>query len=80
MVYNVNYMSGWCFAIVNGKLAEIFFDKKRDKPKILGHAFVEPEEYKTKKELKWIKEDTAKYQLSYKNKKYKDLMGKEKLT
>lgn len=73
MVYTVNCMTGWCFAKVNSKLAEIYFEKEKGKPKILGHCYVKLEKYKTKKELKWIKEDTAKYQLSYKNKKYKNL-------
>lgn len=30
----------WCFAIVNGKLAEIYFETNKGKPKILGHCLV----------------------------------------
>ena len=65
---------GWCFAIINGRLAEIFFEpKKKGEPKILGHAYVKREEYKAKKEQKYITEDTAKFRLSYRNGLYKRL-------
>ena len=45
----------WSFAIINGRLAEIFFDemhgkiKRRRRIKISGHCYVKKEEYKTKK-------------------------------
>lgn len=69
----------WCFAKVNNKLAEIYFEEKRGKPKVLGHCYVKKAEFKTKRELKWIEEDTKKFQLIYKNGKYqpsgKDLEG-----
>lgn len=76
MVYNVNIMSdsGWCFAIINGKLAELFFEKTKDKIKFVGHSYVKSEEYRTKREQRMIKENTAKYQFSYKNRKYKNLI------
>lgn len=46
----------WCFAIVNNKLAEIFFDEKKNgQAKIWGHCYVRQEEYETKTEQKWIK-------------------------
>lgn len=63
----------WCFAIINGKLAEIYFETGERKPKILGHAFVKKEEFKTKSEQKYIKEDTLKFKFSYKNGKYQDI-------
>jgi len=44
----------WCFAIVNNRLAEIYFEEKMDKPKIIGYCYVKKEEYKTKREQKWI--------------------------
>ncbi len=66
---------GWCFAIINGRLAEIFFEpRKIGEPKILGHAYVKREEYKTKKEQTYIREDTAKFRLSYRNGLYKRLL------
>ena len=62
----------WCFAIVNGKLAEIYFDKKKnDQPKIWGHCCVKRKDYKTKQEQKWVDEDAKQGKVIYKNKKYK---------
>lgn len=61
----------WCFAKINGKLAEIYFEKTKGEPDILGHAYVEISKYKTKKEQRWIEIETAKFQLTYRNKKYK---------
>jgi len=61
----------WCFAIVNNKLAEIYFEKKKGKPKIIGHCYIKKEDYKTKQEQKWIREDTAKYRFIYRKGKYK---------
>ena len=46
----------WAFAIVN---------------KVWGHCYVNRSEYKTKKEQKWIDNDTKKYQFAYQNKKYR---------
>ncbi len=39
----------WCFAIVNNRLAEIYFEEKKGKTKIIGYCYVKEEEYKTKK-------------------------------
>ena len=64
---------GWCFALINGKLAEIFFDKKGKKILFEGHCFVEEEEYKTKQEKSWIKKDTSKYQFKYKSGEYTEI-------
>lgn len=61
----------WCFAIMNNRLAEIYFEKKKGKPEIIGHCYVEREEYETKQEQKWIKGDTTKYRFVYKKGKYK---------
>lgn len=61
----------WCFAIINNKLAEIYFDKTKKGPKFLGHCYVKKEEFKTKQEQKWIKQDTEKFKFVYRNKKYK---------
>lgn len=44
----------WCFAIVNGKLAEIYFDETKKGPKNIGHCYVKKEEYKIKREPKYI--------------------------
>ena len=64
---------GWCFAIVNGRLAEVFFEKKRKHISILGHAYVARNKYKTKKEVRWIEKDTSKFRFVYRKGAYKDL-------
>lgn len=69
---HVSQSMGWCFANVNGKLAEIFFEQGKDEISFYGHAYVKEEEYKTKKEKQWIKEDTAKHKFSYRKGRYKD--------
>jgi len=66
---------GWCFAIVNGKLAEIFFDQKKRQKVFLGHAYVSEDEYNTKRERTWIKKDTQKCKFSYRKGIYRDKMG-----
>ena len=63
----------WCFAKINNRLAEIYFEKKKGRPKIIGHCYVREKEYKTKKELVWIKADTAKFKFVHRNRKYKNL-------
>lgn len=62
----------WCFAIVNNKLAEIYFEKRRGKIKFMGHCYVKESEYTTKKEKKWILEDTKRTVLVYRKGEYKD--------
>lgn len=69
----ITKINGWCFAIVNGKLAEIYFhndDKKRE-TKVLGHCYVKRLEFKTKREQNHIRIDTAKNLLIYRKKKYR---------
>jgi len=71
LLKNINE-GGWSFAIVNNRLAEIFFDKmKNGMCKVWGHCYVKENEYKTKKEKNWIKQDTANLRFVYRNKKYK---------
>ena len=64
----------WSFAIINGKLAEIYFDKPRGHLKFRGHCYVERSEFKTKAELKAIDEDTKKVRLSYRKGIYRNLL------
>lgn len=61
----------WCFAIVNDRLAEIFFERSGSTLKFIGHCYVKKEKYGTKKEQKWIDEDTEKFKFSYRKAKYK---------
>ncbi len=62
----------WCFAKINGRLAELFFEKNGNEPKVIGHAYVSVTKYTAKRELKLVEKDTAHYQLSYRNKVYRD--------
>ena len=69
---------GWCFAMVNGRLAEIFFRHKKDgEPVIEGFCYVKASEYKTKREKQHIKIDTKRYRFTYRNKKYFDQIRKK---
>ena len=62
----------WSFAIINNKLAEIYFDKnKKGQPKFSGHCYVKKEDLKIKAELKAIDEDTAKYKFVYRKGEYR---------
>ena len=63
---------GWCFAIINNRLGEIFFenDHKKKKSFIWGHCYVKRSEYKTKREQRQIDADIKKYRITYRNKKY----------
>lgn len=63
---------GWCFAIVNNKIAEIFFQRKRGKLYLEAHCYVKESEYKTKREKLWIAKDSKKYKFTYRNGVYKD--------
>jgi len=65
----------WSFAIINRRLAEIYFDKKKGKIKFLGHCYVKKSEYKTKRESEWIKKDTKRFNLTYRNRIYTDIAG-----
>src|SRR3989344_6267609 len=72
-------MSYWSFAIVNGKLAEIFYDKIGNSARrIDGHCYVKAGAYKTKQEEGWIKKDTQRMRFSFRNKKYA-FLGKSSL-
>lgn len=62
----------WCFAIINNRLAEIFYDgEKPNSMKIFGHAYVNKDEYSTKQEQEWITKDTKKLNFTYRKGIYK---------
>ena len=63
----------WCFAIINNRLAEIYFEKKRG-IKFFGHCYVKNSEYKSKEEKEWIKKDTAKMRFKYRDGVYKKIL------
>ena len=62
----------WVFAMINNRLAELFFDKIKGKLILYTHAYVKKSEYKTRHEQRMIREDTKKYHFTYRNKKYFD--------
>lgn len=66
----------WCFAKVNGRLAEIYFDRRGRGMKINNHCYVKAEEFKTKQEQRWIKEDTERLKFTYRKGTYQ----KKKIT
>ena len=66
----------WCFAIVNNRLAEIYFRELKGRLVIFWHCYVERKEYRTKRELKWIREDTAKFRFIYRKGRYKVIKTK----
>ena len=65
----------WCFALINKRLAEIFFEGK-NKSQVVAYCYVKAEEYKTKKEKNWIAQDTKRLRFLYKKGKYKRLLIK----
>ncbi len=69
-------MGGWAFAIVNGKLSEIFFKVRSGKMSVHNHCYVKEEEYKAGWEKKAIKEDTANYRFTWRNREYKRVQPK----
>ncbi len=64
----------WSFAQINGRLAEIYFNKTKRGPKFLGHCYVGKSEYDTQRGQNWIEMDTAKFRFIYRNKKYNRLI------
>ncbi len=67
----------WAFALVNNKLAELYFERRGKTIRMGGYCHVERSEFITRKELGEIDFDTKKYQLSYRNGRYRDnLSGK----
>jgi len=62
---------GWCFAIVNNRLAEIYFERVRNhEPEIWAHCYVKRADFKTKTEQKEIAKDTEHLKIVYRNKRY----------
>ncbi len=64
--------SFWAFALINGRLAEFHYEISRGKFYLTyGHCYVKRNEYKTKKEQRWIDKDTQKYRFTYRKGKYR---------
>ncbi len=60
----------WSFALINGRLAEIYFEEKAGKIKFFGHCYVKREDYKTKQEQKQIDKDVRHLKLVYRRGNY----------
>lgn len=69
----------WCFAKINGRLAELYFDENKSQTKFVGHCYVKKSEYKTERELKWIELDSKKYKFKFKNLTYYNLLDRSKV-
>lgn len=61
----------WCFATVNKKLAEIYFEEKNGKIKFLGHCYADEKDFRSKEDKEFIKKDTANLKLVYRKGKYR---------
>ncbi len=65
----------WNFAIINKRLAELYFDDKRGSNRVPhGHCYVSRDEFTTKREQREIDIDIKRYIFSYRNKRYKDVL------
>ena len=63
----------WCFALINNRLAELYFDRdKKGRLLFEGHGYVDDTKDWTKEEKKWIPRDTKQYQFSYRKGYYRD--------
>ena len=59
--------SGWNFAKVNGKLAEVFFKRRGKVIVFQAFCYVKKSEYRTKKEQNWIMLDTENVNLKWRD-------------
>lgn len=58
----------WMFAIINRRLAEIFFEEKSGgRVECPGYCYVKRSEYKSRKERDYIREDTKRLKLRWKD-------------
>ena len=71
---NLKFKNGWVFALVNGRLAEIYSSSKFG---IWAHSYIKRNEF-SKEEQKIIDEDIKKYIFSYKKGLYYDKIRKLK--
>jgi hypothetical protein len=62
--------NGWCFATINGRLGEIFFETAGGLSSIFAHCYVDRKEFKTKQEQEMIDTDIKRNRFTYRNKKY----------
>ncbi len=65
----------WAFALINNRLAEIYFEKRGKMFVMQGHCYIKREEFTTKKEQKEIDTDIKKHVLWYRKGSYRDKIG-----
>lgn len=63
-------MTYWSYALINGRLGEIYFDRKRGKIIYEGHSYLRPNERLTLREAAALQHDVDRTQLSYYRKQY----------
>lgn len=64
-------ITGWSFAKVNGRLAEIYFHEHgKGQVDVLAHCYVKQNEYSTKQEQQQIKKDTDKVRVVFSKGQY----------
>lgn len=69
------HVSGWCFAMLNGRPAEIYFRRRPGRlPEVLGHCYVRRSEFRTKKERQQIDRDMRHVRLSYRHRVYRSMV------
>ncbi len=61
----------WTFGIVNGRLAEVYYRGEANQSRVWTHCYIKREEFKTKKEQKWIDQDTKHARFVYRKGKYR---------
>lgn len=65
----------WCFGLVNGRLAHVFFDIQKDgKKHVFAHSYINARELRSKREKEMMKSDVKKTRLLYRNRKYRRLV------
>lgn len=64
----------WSYALINGRLAEIYFDKKGGKIVFEGHSYISPTETFTKVEARALEHDIQTTQLTYYAKHYRRII------
>ena len=63
----------WSYALINGRLAEIYFDKIGEKTFFKGHCYIRASDSFTQREARALQYDVNHTQLSYYRKKYRRL-------
>ena len=66
-------MSYWSYTLINGRLGEIYFDRKRGKIIYEGHAYLRKDESLTLREAIALQHDVWYTHLTYYRKKYRQL-------